>query len=98
MPGYASQGHYAEPPKKKNWGLRIFLGILAALFVGFIGMIILLVVAVKGQMGGGRTAEREASGSGADTLVIRFNQPMRDKPPVEMLPSIDDNRFGQVPP
>ena len=81
MPGYAAQGHYVEPPKKKNWGLRIFLGILGALFIGFIGMIILLVVAVKGQMSGGRTTEREASSSSADTLVIRFNQPMRDSAP-----------------
>lgn len=84
MPGYAPSGYAAAPPPsppKKNWGLRIFLGILGALFIGFIGMILLLVFAVKGQMHGGRDAERDAAVTGADTLVIRFNQPMHDSAP-----------------
>ncbi len=70
------------PAKKKNWGLRIFLGILGLLFVGFVGLIAILFFSLRGKMRGAPAEPGEAVRAGsADTLVVRFNAPMRDEPP-----------------
>lgn len=70
-----------QSPPKKRWGLRIFLGILAVLMIGFFSLILVAFVSMKGILRGGHNQADQGSTRKADTLYIKIHGQMRDDQP-----------------
>jgi protease-4 len=69
-----------QPAPKKRWGLRIFLGILAVLLLGFFSFLVIGFRMMR-NLGGGADPAEQANFRKADTLYIKLSGPMRDDAP-----------------